>query len=479
MKREFIINILILLVINAFIKMAYLFVVEVEVQNTVGPEQYGIFLALFNFTYIFQFFNDPGIHTFNTTLIAGQPERVSFHLAHVTGVKCLTGIIFLLVISLVALLMNYDMSIYPILLLVAFNQILSSYLLYLRSHFSALGIYRMDSYVSALDKFFMLLVIGVLLLSFKETFAIGFFIGGQTFSFLLAIGVIHVLLSRYVKPEWPVFSLSYTKNLISRSLPFALVLLFMAAYSRMDAVMIERLLPEGNYQAGIYAAAYRYMDAASMVMYLFASLLLPMYARSLNDQRTIQELTDTAVRGAGILCLMISSMLVIYFEKWMSLYTHYDEQYSMLIFYQMLAFYCIGIAYIYGTLMASGNKLLHLNILFGMGVILNFCLNYYLIPRNMATGAALATFITQACMGAGQILLAHRIFKLPFNITLAVKFCLLGFVTIVFSVLVRDYTDVFWIFGIVFSLLIIAAISFLLKILKKDFISGISVRMGS
>jgi O-antigen/teichoic acid export membrane protein len=52
----------------------------------------------------------------------------------------------------------------------------------------------------------------------------------------------------------------------------------MAFYNRIDGVMLERMLDNGQEQAGIYAQSFRILDAASMIAFLFSGLLLPMFS---------------------------------------------------------------------------------------------------------------------------------------------------------------------------------------------------------
>ena len=44
----------------------------------------------------------------------------------------------------------------------------------------------------------------------------------------------------------------------------------MGVYTRTDVVMVERLLPDGKMQAGIYASAYRLLDAVNVAGFLFS-----------------------------------------------------------------------------------------------------------------------------------------------------------------------------------------------------------------
>ena len=68
--------------------------------------------------------------------------------------------------------------------------------------------------------------------------------------------------------------------ILKKSYPYAVLVLLMTFYNRIDGVMLERMLPfrEGAVEAGIYASAYRLLDAANMIAFLFAGLLLPIFA---------------------------------------------------------------------------------------------------------------------------------------------------------------------------------------------------------
>ena len=68
----------------------------------------------------------------------------------------------------------------------------------------------------------------------------------------------------------------------------------MAFYYRIDAVMIERLLTNGAEQAGIYAQAFRLLDAGNMVPYLLSVLLLPMFAFMIRNKQSLEELVELA-----------------------------------------------------------------------------------------------------------------------------------------------------------------------------------------
>jgi O-antigen/teichoic acid export membrane protein len=47
--------------------------------------------------------------------------------------------------------------------------------------------------------------------------------------------------------------------ILKKSAPFALLVLMMTFYYRIDSVMLERMLPNGSEQSGIYAMGFRFL----------------------------------------------------------------------------------------------------------------------------------------------------------------------------------------------------------------------------
>ena len=57
----------------------------------------------------------------------------------------------------------------------------------------------------------------------------------------------------------------------------------MSFYYRLDSVMVGELYSNGKAEVGIYAQAYRIMEAFNMFGYMFAGLLLPIFARMIKE----------------------------------------------------------------------------------------------------------------------------------------------------------------------------------------------------
>lgn len=53
MQKKFVSSLLLLLFLNLLVKPLWIFGIDLTVQNRVGAEQYGLYAAIFSFTFVF------------------------------------------------------------------------------------------------------------------------------------------------------------------------------------------------------------------------------------------------------------------------------------------------------------------------------------------------------------------------------------------------------------------------------------------
>lgn len=411
MKREFLINILFLLAINLLIKPFYIFGIDRTVQNTVPPGDYGLYFALFNFTYLLQIINDFGIQNFNNRNIAQHHQLLDKYFPNILILKTLLGIGYLLVVFIAAIISGYEYKYYPLIGIIAINQMLLSLTLYLRSNISGLSRYRVDSVISVTDKLLLIIICSILLWvkPFQHQFQIEWFVYAQTASLGLTALLAFFIVKSHIRKLRFRFRLGFLWLILRKSYPYALVIFLMTAYTRIDAVMIERMLPDGKIEADIYASAYRLLDASNMIGFLFAGLLLPMFAKMIKEKQALGSLVRFSLQfiWAGAIALAVATY---WFQEQIMVLLYDDgSAYSgSILGWLMISFIAISGSYIYGTLLTANGSLMKMNRLFAVGVLLNIGLNLWLIPTHQAWGAALATCFTQFFVFFGQVLLAKK-----------------------------------------------------------------------
>lgn len=412
MKREFLLNIVFLLLVNLLIKPFYLFGIDRTVQNVLPLADYGIYFALFNFTFLFQIVTDFGIQNFNNRHLSQQPERLDEYLPNMLVLKGLLATVYFLLVLGVGWWLGYLRSHPWLLLTVAGNQVLASLLLYLRTNVSGLGLYRLDSLLSATDKLLLIFICGAMLWlpSLKQNFNILWFARAHTAA--LGVTAVVAFIIAFLRVEqWRLrWQPHFLWSLLRQSWPYALAVFLMAIYSRVDGVMIEQLLPNGAVEASLYASAYRLFEACNMIGFLFAGLLLPIFSRMLKVGEDISDLASFSFQMLGVGALTIICCCAPHRTAIMeALYTSGSAYSGRLLLYLLLSFFAVGSTYIVGTALVANDSLRQLNRVFTAGLLLNVLLNLWLIPQYKAEGAAIATCATQFGVLLAEIGLCRRL----------------------------------------------------------------------
>lgn len=438
LKREFVLNLLLLVFINLLIKPAFIFGIDLGVQNRAG-EQYGMYFALLNLAYLFQILNDFGIQSFNNRHISQHPQLLPKYFPNLLAIKWLLALVYVtLTMAVAGAVLGYGAEALGILLVLLLNQVLVQLILFLRSNISGLGYYRLDSILSSLDKFLMLITCGILLWTNWFAFSLLHFALAQTVALAITVVVVFGLLRQRaqfaVKPGWAANWKAGRPAVLAmfrQSMPYALVVLLMFAYSRLDAVLLERIA--GAAHADVYASAFRLLDACNMFGYLFASLLLPMFARMLKEKAPVRPLVSLSFKliWAGSITLAAA----IYFAREDLLRLMMPERATEYRF-QVLGvliwtFIPISVTHIFSTLLTAKEDLMRMNRFFLIGVALDLVLNLILIPRWHAVGSAVAALATQAFIAGCMVWLCVRTFEFqPSRKGLLQTFGFAGFVVL-------------------------------------------------
>lgn len=441
MKKAFYTNIGLLILINLLVKPLYLFGIDAEVQNQVGNSDYGTYFALFNFLFIFQWVLDPGIKNYNTQALSKDRDSLQTRLGYTLVGKCLTAIAFVLLAGLLSL-MFFGQGYWQEIILLCVSMVMLSFVLYLRSHFSAMGQYLTDSLLSSLDKFLLIIGLGYLIYVSEIQMTIPLFLVMQCATMLITLIIVAAIFVRRFGRLRLAYDYSQIKGLMRAAFPYAIVFILMSLYTRMDGVMLKSLVDDESVSAGIYAAGFRVYDAMNMVGYLFASLLLPMFANQLYDHDKLSDLYDSALRLMLVAATGLSIIAYLYSADIMGmLYTEASEIHTAVFEWLAISFYLVALTYVFGTLITASGRLRKLNWLFLIGVPINFMLNWILIPDLQAIGAGIATCITQVIILIGQIILVHRQFAFKVNLGLILQYCLLFGVIFATSVIVHYSLD--------------------------------------
>jgi O-antigen/teichoic acid export membrane protein len=466
-KKKFLSNLILIVSLNLLVKPFYIFGIDRGVQNIVGASEYGLYFALFNLSMIMNILLDVGITNFNNREIAQNNHLLGKYFSNIVGIKFLLGIVYAIICITAGILVGYDSRHMTLLMILVFNQFLSSFLLYLRSNISGLLLFRTDSFLSVLDRTLLIIICSVLLWGHltSRTITIEWFALAQSCSYGLAAIVAFIIV--FIKAGKLKFKLDlkYLFLILRQSYPYALLILLMAFYNRIDSVMLERLLPDGKVQSGIYAQGFRILDAFGNFALLFSGLLLPLFAHMMKAHDPVGPMIRLSYSLLIVPALIIASVSVFYGKEIMeALYhTHLNESAAV---FSVLMFGFTGICttYIFGTLLTANGSLHQLNIMAFCGLIVNVMLNLILIPHFQALGSAFASLTTQVVTGLIQILLAWKILKLEVNAKYIMELVSF-FVLILVAGFIINLVAYPWLWKMLFFILLSTSIAVAMRLL--------------
>ena len=433
-----------------------------KVQGELG-EEYGTYFALLNLSAILNIALDFGIGNFNNRKVAANPGRYSNYFQNISIIRLFLALGYTVLLQLIGLLLGYDNQELYLLFILGVCQVFLSSLLYIRSNFTAFGNFKLDSLFSVLDR--VLMIGGVVYLMYYSSGVdvnIKNFIFVQFYGYGISLVLGITALVFIEKTPYPKLNKRFAKVLIRKSAPYALIVILMAAYHYSDSIMIERMLEDGKYQNALYAQSFRVLMALNNYAYLFAVLLLPMFSKMLSKKESIQSLIGVS---SSLLIYGVSaiSILLFYFAKDVITACYGDfgdasvfineklnligvlnnqeindsvEIFTILI----LGIIPMSVNYCFGTLITASGNMKLLNKVASISLILNVILNFILIPKFGAFGAAVSSVSTQVVSGVVQVLFAINMFKLKINYKSLIRF-ILGVLVFVFGLQFNTHFD--------------------------------------
>lgn len=424
-----------------------------QVQVEVG-DKYGLYHALLNATLILNILLDLGLNNYNNRKVSITNNRFKQYFQNISAIRFGLAISYLIVLQLYGILSNYNTGDLWFLFLLGLSQVFLSSILYLRSNFTAFGKFKLDSFFSVFDRFLMIL--GVLyLFSNKDQGYVNLenFIYIQVFGYSISFFIGLIILLKIGRPFAPKIQRRFSIVLLKKSAPYALIVLLMSAYHSSDAIMIERMLMDGEAETAIYAQSMRILTALNNYAYLFAVLLLPMFSKLLSKKKSIQGLITTS---SSLLLYGVSSIAILlayYSDDIIGIcygnFSNHDRfingvfnkeaiinQPAILVSSDIFELIIYGIIpmsinYCFGTLITASGNMKLLNKIAFFSLTINVILNLYLIPLYGAYGAALSSLITQSFSGLGQVIFAVIKFKISVKSLSVLRFMLgIGFVAV-------------------------------------------------
>lgn len=405
------------LLIEKVIRLGLTFLIAIAIANYLGPERYGMYGYVISFATFFSAINTLGLKGIMIRDLTDSSEKSillgSGFILHLIGALATS-----IIMSLIMIMFMFDSNIiqYMTIVLVSFFFIPFHVLDYFFQS-------QVKSKLSAISFLIAFLVSSFLKISFVIFKADLVWFFSTLIIENIAIAVFLILFYSRTNSvlKWS-FSKEMAKDLITQSWLLIISGVAVSLYMKIDQIMISNMLSfEEN---GKYAIAARLSEAIYFLPLVITNSLVPMLSKAKSEgeekfRKYVQMLLDYLALFAIVFTLIVfllsDQIFSILFDE------KFEESAAILAIYIWSSlFVFIGLVSDKWILFEkSYNHQLYKTVL---GLIVNVALNFLLIPKYGAKGAAYATLVSYACSGYLYFLFNKSTKRLFFMQTRAIFF---------------------------------------------------------
>lgn len=454
-----------LIVLNMLVKPVWLFFIDRQVQLIVGYEEYGKYFAILNLSYVLFFLSDVGI---SNMLNQRMANGLRVNILQLLRIKLFLLLTYFIVFCFIGWLTH--ISQWSILFCVIGIQALTSLLIFLRNIITANQYFGVDAWLSVIDKTLMIVFCGSIIYASLAKMSLLLFLQIQIACTAIAVMVSLVFILR--KKLILITGNERIESILKQVLPFTLILLLMSVHYRLDGFLLERTHANGAMEAGIYASAYRLLDASNMVGYLASSFLVAFVARNLADKEMLEDAIFNT-RHVLMFCALGAVSFVMVFAQWLQqLLYHSNSNYHALVMQLCIATYpAYCLVHIYGSVLTGAARFKQFIMVLVFSVVCNVILNIALIPFYGALGCCIAALASQYFCGVATMITATKAVSITFNIKSILVYLLGGTLLVVLFYLGKYALINVWIILSIAVLLTVFLLSTQISFFKKYFVS--------
>jgi O-antigen/teichoic acid export membrane protein len=370
------------------------FLIVILITRSLGVEGLGVYSFAFAFAGLFIMFYDFGISTYFIREAARSKKGAEKHFAHYASLKLLFCLLAMILPMITILFLKRSADVILIVYFASISVFIQNYSYVMRNAFIAFQEMKYEALLRLVER-------GI-------SFSLGIYVllagyGLLPFMIVLVLSnlislVYAVMLLKKIKLKFRLsFDSSAWKNMLGISWPFWLQYVFVQLYFHIDTVMLTFM--KGYEASGIYNAAYKLINVISKVPVMIGLVLFPVMSNLY--LKTSKSLLKRVIEK-GIHVLIVLSLPLMIGVTLLSdrlIFFAYGEGFSessvvlsILIWTTFFTF----LSYMMGWFFNAIGRHHAFAYVTGFCLIVNFVLNFILIPKYSYIGASIATIGTAA-----------------------------------------------------------------------------------
>lgn len=363
------------------------FIYVILLARSIGIENFGIYTFALAFVYNFSPITDFGIDRFVLRELSRQPDLSASYFAKLVPLRFFLTIIAYLLIVIFGLVLKISS---PALLGVALLGLVlfPSTLISLITNFQNAKEKMEYAAFANIATIAITLVLGYLFIqaSFPLLWIILAYVLGY---FLVAVVLFFKLDSFGLAQKWNIDK-GFIKSMLISAWPFAAMALISAFYLKISLILVE--LIQGDYLTGIYASAFKFIEAFLVITQSLSLALFPLSSRLFNDdKKQLKKLYFQALVVLLFLSLPLAIFLIIFAKD--IIYLAYGEEYRSAV----LPLSVLGVSLIFfflnslvGNIIQNSNKIKEFIAVSFLYLLVATTIAVWLISRYSIVGASIA-----------------------------------------------------------------------------------------
>ncbi len=372
-----------------------LFVLMVYAARFLGAVSYGKFTFALAFSMLTIILVDLGINTFLIREIARQKRLASKYFINAFIGKIFLAIITFLLVVLFLNILNYPSDTKTIVYIIWFFTTLSTFTDLLYSIFRAFERMWFDAFLKILrTSLLALLGLYVLFRGYSLFVFSSVFVLTELIVLLIALSI---GFKKFIKIKFEI-ELDFIKNLIKKSFPFGLGIIFGSIYFYIGSVILSKI--KGDMEVGIYSVAYYLVIALLFIPTVYTNAIYPVLSRNFKTSKEkLIFMHKKSFKYLYLLGLPISFGLFFLSNKIINFFYGPAYEFSAVALKILSWFIFIKfINFLNGVTLYSIDKQNKRMLSQGTTAAFNILLNIILIPLFGFIGAAIATLISEVVL---------------------------------------------------------------------------------
>jgi len=374
------------------ISKGLMFFLTILIARYLGAEGYGIFSFVFAFVALFAVIADFGLSILTIREVARDKSLTKKYIDNIAVMKLILGVIAFILIIIAAQFLNKTPEVRTLIYLAGIWIIIQNFTQFFQSIFRA---FEKMQYEALSKIIYSCLLFGIVFFVIWQNLEIKAIIQSYIYASLIAFIFTFILIRKNFTKFWTKIDFDFWKGLLKEAWPFLLSSIFFMIYFKIDTVMLGML--STNKEVGIYNAAYIIYAGIFILPEIITISFFPKMSETYKKNREIFKKIFFNFRNTLII-LSFPLFALLFFWNNLIINFFYNQEYQgSILILKILSIILLFrlFTYSYGWFLTSTDEQKQKVKSQGICALANIILNYFLIIKYHAIGAAVATLITE------------------------------------------------------------------------------------